>query len=126
MAQPSKFGFQKLGDNNYAIWRIQMKGLLATKDCLRAISEPTDDNREKAMGLMIMCAEDQHLATIEQANNAAEAWTALEAMYQQTSTANLVQLRRQLTTLEKKADESIQQYVARARCRVHQYVVHST
>lgn len=116
MAQPSKFGFQKLGDSNYATWRVQMKGLLATKDCIRAITEAADPNSAKAMGLMIMCVEDQHLATIEQANNAAEAWTALEAMYQQTSTANLVQLRRQLTTLEKKADESIQQYVARARC----------
>jgi hypothetical protein len=115
MAHPSKFGFDKLGDSNYATWRVQMKGLLATKDCLGAITDAADPNRVKAMGLMIMCVEEQHLATIEQAQNAAEAWTALEALYQQTSTANLLQLRKQLTTLEKKANESIQQYVARAR-----------
>ena len=107
MAHPSKFGFDKLGDSNYATWRVQMKGLLATKDCLGAITDAADPNRVKAMGLMIMCVEEQHLATIEKAQNAAEAWTALEALYQQTSTANLLQLRKQLTTLEKKANESI-------------------
>ena len=115
MAQPSKFGFDKLGDSNYATWRVQMKGLLATKDCLGAITDQNDPNRVKAMGLMIMCVEEQHLATIEQAASTADAWAALEALYQQTSTANLLQLRKQLTTLEKKANESIQQYVARAR-----------
>jgi hypothetical protein len=92
-----------------------MKGLLATKDCLRAINEANDPESAKAMGLMIMCVEEQHLATIEQAASAAAAWDALEALYRQTSTANLIQLRKELTTLEKKADESIPQYVARAR-----------
>jgi molybdopterin-biosynthesis enzyme MoeA-like protein len=92
-----------------------MKGLLATKDCLRAITEAADPNSSKAMGLMIMCVEEQHLATIEQTGSAAAAWAALEALYRQTSTANLIQLRKQLTTLEKKADESIPQYMARAR-----------
>jgi hypothetical protein len=115
MAQPSKFGFDKLGDSNYSTWRVQMKGLLATKDCIGAITDAANPNSAKAMGLMIMCVEEQHLATIEQAQNAAAAWTALEALYQQTSTANLLQLRKQLTTLEKKANESIQQYLARAR-----------
>lgn len=114
-AQTSKFGFDKLGDSNYATWRMQMKGLLATKDCLGAIRAAGDPNSEKAMGLMIMCVEDQHLATIEQAGSAAAAWNALEALYQQTSTANLLQLRKQLTTLEKRSAECIQQYVARAR-----------
>jgi hypothetical protein len=115
MAQPSKFGFEKLGDNNYANWRVQMKGLLATKDCLRAITEANDPGDAKAMGLMIMCVEEQHLATIEQAASAAAAWAALEALYRQTSTANLIQLRKQLTSLDKKANESIPQYVARAK-----------
>jgi hypothetical protein len=115
MAQTSQFGFEKLGDNNYANWRVQMKGLLATKDCLRAINEANDPESAKAMGLMIMCVEEQHLATIEQAASAAAAWDALEALYRQTSTANLIQLRKELTTLAKKADESIPQYVARAR-----------
>jgi hypothetical protein len=116
MGKPCKFGFDLLNDDNYATWRVQMKGLLATKDCLRAISEAGDQNSSKAMGLLIMCVEEQNLHIIERSNNAMEAWNALAALYRQTSTANLVQLRRQLTTLEKKADESVQQYVARARC----------
>jgi hypothetical protein len=116
MVKPSKFGFDLLGDSNYATWRVQMKGLLATKDCLRAITEANDPNSSKAMGLLIMCVEEQHLQTIERANSAMEAWNALAALYRQTSTANLLQLRKELTTLEKKADESIPQYMARARC----------
>jgi hypothetical protein len=115
MEQSSKFGFPKLGDNNYATWRVQMKGLLATKDCMRAITVDNDANSTKAMGLMIMCVEEQHLPTIERATNAREAWNALAALYQQTSTANLLHLKKQLSTLEKKASESIPQYVARAR-----------
>jgi hypothetical protein len=115
MGQPSKFGFDKLGDSNYATWRVQMKGLLATKDCLRTIIEAEDPNSSKATGLMIMCVEEQHLATIEQAASAAAAWTALEALYRQISTANLIQLRKQLTSLDKRANESIPQYVARAK-----------
>ncbi len=92
-----------------------MRGLLATKDCDTALDNAEDVHSNKAKGLMIMCVEEQHIQTIESAANAREAWSTLANLYQQTSTANLLQLKRQLNTLEKKTSETITQYVARAR-----------
>jgi len=111
----NKFGFAKLGDDNYGTWKVQMRGLLATKDCNEALDNAEDPHSNKAKGLMIMCVEEQHLQTIGDAANAMEAWQALEALYQQTSTANLLQLKKQLAGLQKRSTETITQYMARAR-----------
>lgn len=110
-----KYGFAKLGNDNYGTWSVQMKGLLATKECDGAITQATHAKSNMAKGLMIMCVEDQHLQTIESAQDAKEAWEALEALYRQTSTASLLQLRKQLNTLEKRSSENIAQYISRAR-----------
>jgi molybdopterin-biosynthesis enzyme MoeA-like protein len=109
------FGFAKLGDDNYGTWKVQMRGLLATKGCETALTTENDPHSSKAKGLMIMCVEQQHLQTIEDAANARDAWNALAALYQQTSTANLMQLKKQLAGLEKRPTETISQYLARAR-----------
>lgn len=111
----NRFGFQSLGDNNYGTWKVQMRGLLATKDCDEALETAEHPQSNKAKGLMIMCVEEQHLQTISDAGSAMEAWQALEHLYQQTSTANLLQLKKQLAGLQKKSTETITQYMARAR-----------
>ena len=71
-----------------------MKALLAVKDCIDALANAESANSSKAAAFMIMCVEDQHLQTLEMADSAKTAWEALEALYQQTSTANLVQLKK--------------------------------
>ena len=65
MANQSKFGFEKLGDTNYATWRPHMKALLAVKDCIDALANAESANSSKATAFMIMCVEDQHLQTLE-------------------------------------------------------------
>ena len=114
-AEMGKFGFAKLGDTNYGTWKVHMRGLLATKDCEAALATADNQHSSKAKGLMIMCVEEQHLQTIGDAANAKAAWEALANLYQQTSTANLLQLKKQLAGLVKQPAETITQYLARAR-----------
>lgn len=111
----SKYGFAKLGTDNYATWRTRMRGFLLSKDLAGAIEDVEHADSEKAKGFLIMCVEDQHLPTIEAAETAAEAWAALQQLYQQHSTARLIRLKRELATLRKRADENITEYVSRAR-----------
>lgn len=115
MGDYTKFGFRKLGNDNYPQWRTHMRGLLQTKDIDSAIEAADDDDSNKAKGLITLCVQEYHLPLIEAADSAHAAWTALEQLYQQRSSANLIRLKRELANLEKKRDETIMEYVARAR-----------
>lgn len=115
MSDITKFGFRKLGLNNYTTWSKQMKGLLATKGCLTAIDAAEDDNSALAKGLIIMCVSDDYLSLIEDADNAHEAWMLLTNLFQQTSSANKVRLLREFALLEKKREETITQFISRVR-----------
>jgi hypothetical protein len=79
----TKYGFAKLGLHNYPQWSKHIKGLLATKGYLTALTEPDDDNTVQAKGLIMMCVQDCHLTLVEKADNAQAAWQALAALYQQ-------------------------------------------
>jgi hypothetical protein len=115
MAELTKFGFKKLADNNYVTWRTQMKGVLDSKGLGAALVNADDPNSDKAKGILTMCVMDQHLSTIEASPTARAAWDALAALYQQRSAASVLTLRREFNALEKKSNESISHYIARAR-----------
>jgi transposase InsO family protein len=109
----TKFGFKKLGVNNYPTWSKHMEGLLATKECLNALRDAEDEQSPMAKGLIIMCVQDCHLTTVARAESAMDAWDALRNLYQQQSTANLLRLKREFATLEKKRDEGITEFLSR-------------
>lgn len=109
----TKFGFKKLGIDNYPAWSKQMKGLLAMKGYKTALTDPEDDNTAQAQGIMLMCVEDCHLTLVESADNAKKAWDALAALYQQQSSANVLRLRREMATLDKRRNESITESMSR-------------
>lgn len=115
MSELTKFGFKKLGNDNYTQWRTQMKGALAAKGYLNALEDGDDANSTKALGIIALCVQEYHLPIIEGAENAQEAWAALENLYHQRSSANMIRLKRELASLEKKRDETLMQYVMRAR-----------
>ena len=115
MSTGTKFGFAKLGTDNYSTWRTRFRGFLASKQLSATLVDAEHDDSEQAKGYLIMCVEDQHLPTIEAAESAAHAWAALERLYQQQSTARQLRLKRELATIRKRADEGITEYVARAR-----------
>ena len=120
MTDNTKFGFKKLGTDNYPQWRMHMRGLLQTKDLASAIDNAEDDDSDKAKGLITLCVQEYHLPLIDAADSAHAAWTALEQLYQQRSSANLIRLKREMANLEKKRDETIMEYVARARALADQ------
>lgn len=116
----TKFGFRKLGNDNYPQWRIHMRGLLQTKDLANAIANENDEDSDKAKGLITLCVQEYHLPLIEASATAHDAWTALEQLYQQRSSANLIRLKREMATLQKKREETVMEYVARARALADQ------
>jgi transposase InsO family protein len=109
----TKFGFHKLGVSNYPAWSKQMKGYLASKGYLLALTDPADPNTVQAKGLMMMCVQECHLTLVENAANAHDAWQALANLYQQQSSANVLRLKREFSNLEKKRDENITEFMSR-------------
>lgn len=91
----TKHGFTKLGLDNYPTWSKHMQGLLATKGCLKALTDPADDNTVLAKGFIMMCVQDCHLTLVANAPNAQAAWQALADLYQQQSSANILRLKRE-------------------------------
>lgn len=118
--ETTKFGFRKLGNDNYPQWRMHMRGLLQTKDIASAITDPEDEASDKAKGLITLCVQEYHLPLIEASDTAHDAWTALEQLYQQRSSANLIRLKREMANLQKKREETVMEYVARARALADQ------
>ena len=76
----TKFGFRKLGNDNYPQWRIHMRGLLQTKDLANAIADENDEDSDRAKGLITLCVQEYHLPMIEASATAHDAWTALEQL----------------------------------------------
>lgn len=113
MGDRTKFGFAKLGVNNYPPWSKQMKGLLATKGWLTALTDPGDANTAQAKGLIMMCVQEGHLTLLENAANAQAAWQALANLYQQQSSANILRLKREFANLEKQRDENMTEFMSR-------------
>lgn len=117
MVGKTEVKIEPLGDDNYATWSIQVKFLLQHEelwDVTMAVEE--DDVKDvKAKCLIGMHVKPQHLSTVDAADNASEAWNALENIFQQRSTARRLKLKRQLNSLKKLPSESISKYVARAK-----------
>lgn len=50
MADITKFGFKKLGDNNYGTWRPRMKGVLQAKGYDTALTDATTTTAPRRWG----------------------------------------------------------------------------
>jgi len=109
---------EKLGASNYAVWSIRMRSLLKLREFWAAVeANGAVDAKmdEKALALIIQYVADMHLAALQTAKTAKEAWGKLEAAYKANSTARRLQLRTDLNSLKKEGGESVAKYVSRAR-----------
>jgi hypothetical protein len=95
--KPDKVNVCVLDAENYAVWRIPMRNLLCIKGWGDALLEPTTKEGrdgeeqvklrvsntvdEQARALMSVYVQDMHLHLIEGADNAYEAWLALEKLF---------------------------------------------
>src|SRR5947209_362323 len=111
--------FDKLDGNNYAMWAVNMKSYLILKDLWSAVSAVDVSpagvaNNQKAMAQLVLHVKDHYKQAIANANNAKEAWDALETAYQGQSTARQMQLKQELSHLSKERNETVTNYVGRA------------
>ena len=107
----------KLGNDNYAVWRQKMRSYLIIKDLWAAVAREgaiTPGADQKALAQLTLHVKDQHLPLLSKAATAAEAWQMLEAVYQAQSTARQLHLKRELNCLRKEPHEPLTQYVSRA------------
>ena len=117
MASADK-SIEKLDVDNYVTWRKKMKALLVSKDLWTPVTEdaPVDKKADqKALALITLCLCDHNLSTLDEAETAKAAWDTLKKVYEASSNARKLQLKRELNTLKKDAAETVTAYVTRAK-----------
>jgi hypothetical protein len=107
-----------LKDSNYGTWSVRMKAVLVSKglwDAAKGKAGATPESVEKALAVITLGVSDPILAYLGECTTAAEAWTKLGNTFKGKNNARILQLRRDLTSLQKIPREPIVEYVARAR-----------
>eukprot|EP00877_Chromochloris_zofingiensis_P014595 jgi/Chrzof1/938/Cz01g34140.t1 len=115
MTELEKLGIPKLNDHNYVFWHIKMRAYLVARGYSAAITNAEDANSDKALASITLAVEDHFLPTVYKAASAKAAWDALEALFQQRSVANQLNLTQELNNLTLQPGETITQLLARAR-----------
>ena len=134
---------ERLNDNNYPVWKRQMRALLIEREYWPAVlesgplwatsesSNPTaaspasstasDDRQaqrqllsDKAVAAMIQNISQSLLHLVRDDDSAKVAWERIEATFASKVQARRVQLRRELNALRMEAKESISSYFGRA------------
>eukprot|EP00877_Chromochloris_zofingiensis_P010255 jgi/Chrzof1/5483/Cz16g04290.t1 len=115
MTELEKLGIPRLNDHNYVFWHIKMRAYLVARGYSAAITNAEDANSDKALAFITLAVEDHFLPTVYNAASAKAAWDALEALFQQRSVANQLNLTQELNNLTLQPGETITQLLARAR-----------
>lgn len=118
MATMDRISVEPLDVNNYAVWSVRMKYFLTSKGYWKVVEDGPQEDREldhKALALIGLSVKDHHLSTLEEHDTAKGAWEALRAMYKAKSTARRLQLKRELNSLKKAAEEPLTKFLARAK-----------
>eukprot|EP00877_Chromochloris_zofingiensis_P012360 jgi/Chrzof1/7378/Cz02g21180.t1 len=114
MTELEKLGIPKLNDHNYVFWHIKMRAYLVARGYSAAITNAEDANSDKALASITLAVEDHFLPTVYKAASAKAAWDALQALFQQRSVANQLNLTQELNNLTLQPGETITQLLARA------------
>ena len=114
-----KISFEKLNEENYNEWAVQMKALLVTKGLWPGVTHPEDAANAtataKALALITLSVERHLLGQVAACANAKLAWEDLEKTYKSKNNARKLSLRQEMAVLKMKSNESVVVYVARAR-----------
>jgi len=116
-------------DRDYPTWSITFRAYLRTKGLWETLDNPVPPNEaedataytdwkgkdERALAQIILGVKTHHLVTVSVCTRAREAWDALEASFSAQTNARRAQLTVELTTIRKKAGESIHVYANRAK-----------
>ena len=95
-----------------------MKALLLSKELWGVIEGDDSDHKKKSnqvMGLIMRHVSDFHLGLADEVDSAKGLWDKLESTFKAKFMARRLLLRQQLNSLRKDPEESITEYVARAK-----------
>lgn len=115
------FNIDKLSENNYDSWSLQMKSVLIHQDLWDVVSQlPTTENKtdiewkkrdDKATATIILSITPVQLSYIKNSKTAADAWNTLRDIHQPKGPVRKVTLFKQLLGMRMREDDCIQQYV---------------
>lgn len=112
---------EKLSEQNYDLWKVQMKSVLIINDLWSYVDgteqRPAQENGDwikkdgKALALITLSITHSQLNRVKRATSSKEAWDGLKSIYESRGPVRKAVLYKQLLRLEKRPSESITQYV---------------
>lgn len=112
---------EKLSENNYEIWKIQMKSVLIYNDLwayIQGTEIKTEQNAQewerrdsKALALINLSITPGQLNHVKRAQTSEEAWNTLQQIFESRGPVRKTALYKQLIKLEKKPEVSITQHM---------------
>ena len=107
--------FEKLTSENFPIWKHRMKALLVTKGIGGAITDKDNQHSDQALALMCLCVSNEYVDLMANADSAQHAWRMLEEIHAGQTAARRLTLRKELTGLIKRPEESMMSFIMRAK-----------
>lgn len=116
---------EKLGEDNFHVWKQKVELLLALKDLDDHLesTRPTDDDElsawkkkdAKARAVIGLSISDEHLDHVRDTENAAEMWKAICDVFQRKTLLNRINARRAFYTAKMRDDEKMLHFINRVR-----------
>ena len=92
-----------------------MKALLVTKGIGGAIIDKDNQHPDQALALMCLCVSNEYVDLMANADPAQHAWRMLEEIHAGQTAARRLTLRKELTGLIKRPEESMMSFIMRAK-----------
>lgn len=115
----SMFSIEKLAEDNYESWRMQIKAVLIHQDLWELVSDKDNAERsaewkrrdEKAMATVILSVTPIQLSYIKSCKSAREAWDSLSQVHRPKGPVRKVSLFKQLLGMRMNEGDGIQEYL---------------
>ena len=118
---------EKLTEENYELWKVQMKSVLVYNDLWQytdgTIEKPGQGTADqvqvwvkkdsKALALINLSVSHSQLSHIKKATTSSEAWNGLKTVFESRGPVRKAALYKQLLRMEKEPDIAITQYVSK-------------
>ncbi|XP_073826918.1 uncharacterized protein [Musca autumnalis] len=116
----SMFNIEKLSEDNYESWHLQMKSVLIHQDLWEVVSDDVAAEKkdavwkkkdEKAMATIILCISPVQLSYIKNSKTAKEAWNCLSDIHRPKGPIRKVSLFKQLLNMRMEETDGTQEYL---------------
>ena len=116
------FNIEKLDDNNYATWSVQMRSVLIHNEVCSVVSGKIvktegegaaifEAKDEKALASIMLCVKPAQINSIKKCSTSKQAWDVLKAIHQPKGPARKVYLFRQLLHHKMAEGTSVQDHL---------------